>query len=205
MSITGVFGLAGVGKSTYLSYLAAKALKSKDYQRVYSSFPIHDCYELKWDKLGIEDYSNCLILIDEISLFCDNRNWKDNMTDDMRYFWIMYRHYKCDVVYCSQSYKDCDSKIRDRTDMLYRITRLPLLPVSRVRPVVKTMSLNDAGQWVEAYVERGLGCFVWRPKYYGMFDSFTCKQLKPNTSRLWSDLSAQPDLPTKKPKARRTL
>lgn len=93
--VQGVFGLPGSGKSTYLAKLAKKSFKK--YDRVYSNFYIRGCYQLDFDTLGLVDYSDCLILIDEISLFCDCRNWK-NFSSDMVYFWTNHRHYGVDIV-----------------------------------------------------------------------------------------------------------
>ena len=71
--IQGVFGLPRSGKSTYLARLAKKGFKK--YERVYSNFYIKGCYQLDFDTLGKVEYKNCLILIDEISLFCDCRSY----------------------------------------------------------------------------------------------------------------------------------
>ena len=81
--VEGIFGLPGQGKSTYLAKLAKKAIKKKI--KVYSNFYIKGCYKLDFDDLGVHDYSDCLILIDEISLFCDCRSWK-NFNADLVYF-----------------------------------------------------------------------------------------------------------------------
>ena len=80
--VTGVFGLPGAGKSTFLAWCAFRASRGKSlriglgvaggvdlqsqrrYERIYSNFPLLGCYPLDWDSLGVMDYSNCLILID---------------------------------------------------------------------------------------------------------------------------------------------
>lgn len=177
--VQGVFGLPGSGKSTYLAKLAKKSFKK--YDRVYSNFYIKDCYQLDFDTLGLVDYSDCLILIDEISLFCDCRNWK-NFSSDMVYFWTNHRHYNVDIIYCSQSYADCDKKIRNLTDSLYYIRSGPF-GFSLVRQIDKVFNVDS--DITEGYRLSGLPQLIWRRRYYKMFDSFTRKTLPPNTAKKW--------------------
>lgn len=177
--VQGVFGLPGSGKSTYLAKLAKKGVKH--YDRVYSNFYIKGCYKLDFDTLGIQEYSDCLILIDEISLFCDCRNWK-NFTSDMVYFWTNHRHYGVDIVYCSQSYADCDKKIRNLTDSLYYIKSAPF-GFSTVREINKVFNVDS--DITEGYELSGFPTLVFRRFYYKMFDSFVRKPLPPNKAELW--------------------
>ena len=176
--VEGVFGLPGQGKSTYLAKLAKK--KKKKNIKVYSNFYIKGCYKLDFDDLGVHDYSDCLILIDEISLFCDCRSWK-NFNADLVYFFTNHRHYNVDIVYCSQSYADCDKKIRNITDSLYYITAFGGL--SFVRKIDKVFTVDVDIK--EAYSLSGLPRIVWRKLYYDMFDSFVRRPLPPNTAGQW--------------------
>lgn len=177
--VQGVFGLPGSGKSTYLAKLAKKNFKK--YDRVYSNFYIKGCYQLDFDDLGIHDYSDCLILIDEISLFCDCRNWK-NFSKEMVYFFTNHRHYGVDIIYCSQSYADCDKKIRNLTDSLYYI-KSALFGFSTVRLINKVFNVDS--DITEGYELSGLPSLVFRHRYYKMFDSFTRRPLPPNTAAPW--------------------
>ena len=81
--IFGVFGLPRSGKTTYLCKIAKSYIKRGI--RVYSNFPCHGCYKLDFSKLGRFDFSNCVLLIDEISLVADSRDWK-NFNSDLVYF-----------------------------------------------------------------------------------------------------------------------
>lgn len=177
--IQGVFGLPGSGKSTYLAKLAKKYQKKG--VKVYSNFYIKGCYQLDFDDLGLHEYSDCVILIDEISLFCDCRNWK-NFSKELVYFFTNHRHYGVSLVYCSQSYADCDKKIRNLTDSLYYI-RSGLFGFSLVRQIDKVFNVDS--DITEGYRLSGLPLLVWRHRYYKMFDSFTRKKLPPNTSKKW--------------------
>ena len=79
--ITGVFGLTGAGKSSFLSWCAMRAqkqrsikvglsiaggvslqdLRSKEYTRIYSNFPILGCYPYDFNDLGVKDYHHYFI------------------------------------------------------------------------------------------------------------------------------------------------
>ena len=179
--IQGVFGLPRSGKSTYLAKLARKAIKKGI--KVYSNYYIEGCYTLDFSNLGKYDYSDCLMLIDEISLLADSRDWKD-FDSDLKYFITNHGHYNVTLVYCSQSYQDCDKKIRNCTDSLYYITKLPF-GFSRVRLIDKVMGVSE-GRMQEVYELSGLGHFVFRPRYYKYFDSFVRRPLPPNLERPWT-------------------
>lgn len=179
--ITCIFGLPGSGKSTLLAKIARQNLRRG--VKVYSNFYIKGCYTLDFDRLGVDDYSDCVMLIDEISLFCDSRDWK-KFSAAAKYFFTNHRHFNVRIYVCSQSYLDMDSKIRNITDELYHITE-GFCGLSRVRPVRKVLTV-DNGKVSEYYEERGLGRFFRRSKYYDMFDSFVKRELPPNTEIPWN-------------------
>lgn len=181
--IYGVFGLPGTGKSCYLSNVAHRRSTRRKYERVYSNYPIEGCYTLNTDWLGVYNYSNCLVLIDEISLVFDSRDYR-NFPAHTKQFFALSRHYKCDIIYCSQSYEDCDKRIRNITDSVYQITQSIIPGFSRVRRIVKTMSCSD-GLIKESYELSGLGRFIYRPRQYRYFDSFTAPELLDNCEQLW--------------------
>ena len=135
--ISAIFGLPGSGKSLCLSYIAWRAVNCKSinfhgfhlstakYARVYTNFPFEGAYKLDFESLGKAEYSNCLMLIDEIQLFADSRNFK-TFGDNLKYFFSMHRHDKIDIVYASQSFDNVDKRIRSLTDRLYYIDILHL-------------------------------------------------------------------------------
>lgn len=183
--IEGVFGLPRSGKSTYLAYLARHAIRHG--VKVYSNYYIEGCYTLDFENLGKVDYSDCLMLIDEISLLADSRDWK-SFNSDLKYFITNHGHYGVHIVYCSQSFRDCDVKIRNCTENLYQVTR-SIFGLSRIRRVSKVMGVSD-GNFQEYYDVEGLGKFIYRPKYYKFFDSFVRRPLPPNNEVLWSSAPA---------------
>lgn len=192
--IQGVFGLPGMGKSTFLAKCAWMCLHGKTFMNVpphkyvYSNFACPGCYELDFDTLGKYNYHDCLILIDEIMLFADCRDFK-TFSADLKYFFALHRHFNIDIIWCSQYYSDCDKKIRNLTNCFYLLEKAPVLPVSFVKPILRAMGAKD-GQMIDRY---DLGApitwrFVWRPLYYKLFDSYETKELPPVDVPLWSDL-----------------
>lgn len=145
--ISGVFGLPGSGKTMFLSYIANMAVSGIDinshfqhfgqfgiYDNVYSSFPFDGAYRLDFDTLGKCNYKNTLFLIDEIMVFCDSRNFK-TFSDDLKEFFSQHRKDGNDIIYASQSYDDCDKKIRGLTDTLYYVTPSIIPNYAVIKPI----------------------------------------------------------------------
>ena len=193
--VTGVFGLPGAGKSTFLAWCASRAQKGRSlsvgfgfaggvslssqrrYDRIFSNFPLLGCYPLDWDSLGVVDYSNCLILIDEIMMLADSRAWK-TYPENIKYFFSMHRHYSVDVVWCSQSYKDCDVRIRNLCEQFLHIRACGAF--TEVIPIAHLMDVRE-GSIDDWYELGGLASrrFIRRAPYYKMFDTCARKPLQP--------------------------
>lgn len=195
--ISGIFGLTGAGKSTVLAWcvdrvrrgrslsvglglaggVSLQDLHSRDYERIYSNFPMLGCYPLEWDRLGVYEYSNCLILIDEIMMLCDSRAWK-TYPENIKYFMSHHRKYYTDIIWCSQSYTDTDIRIRNLTGQFLHIRR-----AGRFTEIVPIHHLQDvSGGSINDFYELGGFAsrrFINRSRYYGIFDSFSRKQLEP--------------------------
>ena len=170
--IYGIFGLPRSGKTTYLCKLARKF--TKQGKIVLTNFPCKDCYVLNFDDLGKYDMSDVVILIDEISLVCDSRDWK-NFNSDLRYFFTNHGHFNIDIYYCSQWFTDCDIKIRRMTESLYYIER-KFFGFSMRYDVVRDIATTPTGDITDTYKFKH-GRLFFRPFYYSMFDSFSKKQL----------------------------
>ena len=198
--ICGVFGLPRSGKSTFLTYLAREALKGRSlgvghfkfrkrigefapYQRVFCNFPLEGCYQLNFDDLGKYDFSNSLILIDEIMLVCDSRDYK-NFPHDLRDFLALHGHYRCDLVYCSQGYMDTDKRIRNLTERMFYIEKFGAY--TRVRPIDKGFKIDE--QINEGYYLAPplSATYIRRKKYYKYFDSFAAPEMPENKSEIWN-------------------
>lgn len=198
--ITGIFGLPGAGKSSYLAYLAQRAARGKSiyvgtppfwrlsigdaypYQRVYSNFPIAGCYELKWELIGYVDFSNCLILIDEIMHVCDSRDWK-NFPDEKKYFFSMMRHYRSDCVFASQGWMDTDSRIRNLTSQLLYIQNRGAW--SKITPIRKSWMIKKNIEEQFEQLPPIQSTYIRRRKYYHLFDSYTARKMPENPALLW--------------------
>lgn len=178
-----IFGLPRAGKTTLLTCIAQQALRrkpcllgSKKYKNVYTSFYCKGCKKIDFEELPYFDFSDSLILIDEISLYADNRNFK-NFSSDLLYFFKLHGHYNIDLVWCSQSHNDADKKIRDITDMVYYVTKTHIPNVSSIRVIqhnydFKNRTVSDCYDIQPVPVK-----LFYRKKWYKFFDSYEKKEL----------------------------
>lgn len=182
--ISCIFGLPGSGKSLFLGMIAQRAVQGKNinfhglnlgslksYRYVYTNFSCKGCYKLDYDKLGVYNYEDCLMLVDEIMLLSDARDYK-NFSDNLKLFYSEHRKSKCDFIYASQGYKDVDLKIRTRTEQYYYIER-SLFDFSRVRRIdfffdIINYNITEGFSFAPLVTD----FFFWRPKYYENINSY---------------------------------
>lgn len=185
-----VFGLPRSGKTTFLTSLAQRAATGRsvaalgrNYERVYTNFPCDGCYRIDFDSLPYFDYSNSLVIIDEISLYADNRKFKD-FNADLLYFFKLHGHYKLDLVWCSQSLNDADKKIRDVTDTIFYL-RPFAFNFSSVIEIKHAIDFKDR-QVYDCYdvVPFSFRLF-YRKKWYKYFNSYEHKELPQYKSEKW--------------------
>ena len=111
-----VFGKKGSGKTTLMTKLSIQYRK-KGWQ-VYSDRELPGCYQFKTEDFGKVSFPpNSLILVDEVGLVWDNRNFK-SFPEHVKVYFKYQRQYRHVVYLFSQSF-DVDKKIRDMTDHLY--------------------------------------------------------------------------------------
>ena len=111
-----IFGKKGSGKTTLMTKLALQYQK-KGWS-VYCDREIPGCYLFKTDDFGKFQFPpNSLVLIDEVGLVWDNRNFK-SFPEHVKTYFKYQRQYRNTVYLFSQSF-DVDKKIRDLTDHLY--------------------------------------------------------------------------------------
>lgn len=197
--VVGVFGLPRSGKTTFAAKLNRDAQRGRSlrvgygnwrvnvgdfapYLRVYSNFPLPGALRLDFDDLGRYKVDNSLILIDEISLCCDARNYKE-FKQHTKEFFALHGHYRDDVVFLSQGWEDADKRIRNLTEVLLYVDRWGRF--SRVRPIRKTWSID--GTITEGYTLAPplSSSWIYRPRYYGDFDSFAVPDLPPMAGAEW--------------------
>lgn len=113
-----VFGRKGSGKTTLMNKLAIQYQKKG--WTVYSNSDIPGCYQFDIKDFGLIMFpENSLILIDEVNLIWDNRDFKTFPKHVAKYFRLQ-RQYKHTVYLFSQTF-DVDKKIRDLCDHLYLV------------------------------------------------------------------------------------
>lgn len=166
-------GKKGSGKSCKIAQLAF--YYHKKGWSVYSNIKVP--FSFYFDPLNIETctfkpYS--VVLIDEVGLIWDNRNFK-NFPKSVNEFFKFSRHFKVKVILFSQSF-DIDLKIRSLVDHMFLISRFGLFSFSR--PVIKKIGVkvddSGVGSLVDTYalgsVFSSQICFL--PRYWNLFDSF---------------------------------
>lgn len=113
-----VFGRKGSGKTTLMTKLALKYQKKGFH--VFCNTEIPGCYQFDVAEFGLVHFpENSLILIDEVNLIWDNRDFKSFPKHVQKYFRLQ-RHYRHTVYLFSQTF-DVDKKIRDLCDHLYLV------------------------------------------------------------------------------------
>lgn len=187
------FGLPGCGKSTFLAMLAQKELKRIEreksvYKRVFTNFYVKGCYIIKYSELGLYDFSDSLVLLDEITLDADSRNFKQ-FDEVKKECFLMHRHYHMDIIYFTQQWDGVDKKIRDITQELRYLKklRLPLLNnlsvatcIFRILDVDENTKQIVYGYRFPNWFDRLIGRtkeYCWRPRWYEYFDSFEARSL----------------------------
>lgn len=200
--ITCYFGLPGVGKSTVLAMLAQRELKrikrgKSKYKRVFTNFPVKGCFEFHFKMLGLVDMSDSLILIDEITMDADNREFK-SFPVHVRNAFILHRKYGQDIIYFTQNWNAVDKKIRDLTAELYYLKRLPLLTVGtrifrcqdineQTKEIVFGYRFPNLWERIKSFILPFYSIYVscFRPFYYKYFDTFEAPELPSHTFFLW--------------------
>lgn len=179
--LTMVFGKKGSGKTTLLTKFAIKYMKLG--YKVFSNVEIFGCYKFNPDEFGFVQFPpNSVILIDEVSLIWDNRNFKSFKPEVARYLRLM-RHYKNIVFMFSQSF-DVDKKIRDLCDQMYLSTNIFGF-LSVARKIKKTPTLHqpsegsDGSRQQEGFITENYTFYppsewIWTyiPRYIKFFNSF---------------------------------
>ena len=181
--VTGYFGLPGSGKTTFLTMLAQKELKriskgKSQYKHILTNFYCDGCEKIDYKDLGSFEIEDSLILLDELTLDADSRNFKQ-FDQAHKEFFLLHRHYGCDVVYFTQQYDGIDKKIRDITQELYFVKKL--FCFSHAKKIFRILDINEmTKEIVNGYRFAKLldilfnKCSKWcyRPKWYKYFDSW---------------------------------
>lgn len=195
MAVSLYFGLPGAGKTTLMAHKALKGVKSKRYKNVYGNvhMSINGYTYIDNDCIGKYDLSDCLLLIDEATLFADSRRYKDFSMEKLEYF-LEHRHYNADILLFTQQWDGVDRKIRVITDRVYYVFKGFLfghwwstyyrIPYGIIIPDAnKKNSGEKLGEIIQGYckpniIVRLFAPKLFRPKYYKYFDSWERRKLK---------------------------
>lgn len=111
-----VFGKKGSGKTTFLTKTAVNAMRKG--KKVYSTVEVPGAVLFNVQDIGMYTFPpESVILIDEVGMIWDNRNFKNFRTDVRDYFKLQ-RQYRNTVYLFSQTF-DIDLKLRNLTDAMY--------------------------------------------------------------------------------------
>lgn len=178
----GIFGKKGSGKTTLLTKLALQ--HKKNGWNVYSTIDIPGAITFNVEEIGFYTFpQKSLILIDEIGMIFDNRNFK-NFKNEWRDWFKYQRQYKCKVYWFSQVYNDLDLKIRVLTDELW-VARPFLRVFSLRRRIIKSFGIKETSDGMSTIDESfkydsillgGLK-FTFIPRYVPFFKSYNPKPL----------------------------
>lgn len=183
--ITGYFGLPGSGKTSMLTMFAQKELKKikkgkSKYEKVLTNYYCKGCYKIDYSDLGKYDISNCLILLDEITLDADSRNFKQ-FDQTKKMFFLLHRHFDCDVIYFTQQWDGVDKKIRDITQNLFYVKKSTILPFLTVASkIYRVVEINEFNKEIiqgyrfpniieSIFFTPRIACF--RKQWYMFFDT----------------------------------
>ena len=195
MAVSLYFGLPGCGKTTMLTKLALDGVRSGVYVNVYTNvaLSVPGVTIIDNECIGQFELRDCLLLIDEATLFADSRAYKSFDKGKLEYF-LEHRHRNADIVLFTQQWDGVDRKIRVITDRVYYIKKGLLLgkwfsscyriPYDIIIPDPKKNNGEKLGEIVQGYCKppllvRLFSKKIYRPKYYPYFNSWELVELPP--------------------------
>lgn len=179
-----IFGKKGCGKTTDICKKAI--FYRKQGRTVYTTEYIPDTYHIEPEDIGPYEFEpHSVILVDEVGMVWDNRQYK-NFRNDVRDWFKLQRHRKLTVVLYSQCY-DIDLKLRWLCDELW-IVKNYFNVFSVKKKIKKDLTLVEAKGDQESRIADDLKVLPWiipgsrqityLPRYHKYFDSFAAPQLQ---------------------------
>lgn len=194
MAVSLYFGLPGSGKTTVLAKLAYDAVKRGKYEYVFTNVHLNipGVTIIDNECIGKYELHDCLLLIDEATLFADSRDYKKFDKGRLEYF-LEHRHRNADIILFTQQWDGVDKKIRVITDRVYYVYKGFLtkkwissyyrIPYGIVIPDPKRGG-DKLGEIVQGYSKppwyiRLFARRIYRPRYYKYYDSWELDPLPP--------------------------
>lgn len=173
-------GMPGAGKTTFCAYVVSLCLKAN--KRVFCNVPIIGALPFSKSDFGKYDMSDSVIIIDEGSLFYDNRNYEKNFNDASLSYLKLLRHRRCNVLILSQSI-DVDVKFVRMSQSIFYLSR-GIFNFTNICHIQRVVDVNEQTHKFEDfyYKPKGLIKFftskhLYRPLYYKYFDSYDAPKL----------------------------
>ena len=190
MSISLYFGLPGCGKTTMLASIALRESRRRPrrYENIYSNVPlrIDGVTFIDNECIGQYDLCDALLLVDEATLFANNRDWK-KFGHDKTEFFLLHRHFNVDIIFFAQEWASLDKRIRSITDKVFYVykgfwtrsflTSCYRIPYGIIIPDPKKDNGEKLGEIIQGYCKpnilvRLFSPKLFRPLYYKYFDSW---------------------------------
>lgn len=180
--ISAFIGSPGCGKSTALAWVARRATTrpnkpiyicgqcvSEGHTMLFTNFPFDGAYQLDYDNLGKYRYEDALILLDEMSMYSDSRDFK-NFSKALLFFYTQHRKSHISIIWASQQYSDSDKKIRGLTTSYFMIEPF-LFGFSRFVHIRAYTRLINAD--IKSGYEWGKAQYFRVKPLYKLFDSYS--------------------------------
>lgn len=168
-----VFGKKGSGKTTLLTKYAIDHIKKK--WTVFSTVQIPGTTFFDPSLIGKMTFpERSLILIDEVGMIWDNRDFK-NFKSEVRDFFKWQRQYRLKIVLFSQTF-DVDLKLRNLTDEMWLLSNF-LNVFSVQRRILKKITIKETAEGTstlsDSYAFDPFGFkIIFVPRYIPFFKSF---------------------------------
>lgn len=198
-----IFGKKGSGKSTFIAKTAYQIASSAVKRRklVYSTIDLKIPGVRVFDVQDIGRYTfphDSVVLIDEVGMIWDNRDYK-NFRTDVRDWFKLQRHYRCTVYLFSQTF-DIDIKLRNLTDEMY-LLKSHFNFLSVCRKIARNITVINATAESESRIADNLEfvplwtipfggkplLFTFIPHWVSLFDSHETPPLPEISYRMYTN------------------
>lgn len=181
----------GAGKTCVLSLIANAELKKIEkgkskYKYVFTNYPCKGTFRIDIRDLSDFYVHDALILLDEVTMSLDNRQWKNTPRGLIDYI-VTHRHVNCDIIYAVQQHdwSRAEKTLRENTVNLFYLSRSPLPFFRRwthCKQIFRKLDINEhsselvlgyrLSDWIDRLFNKSLYRRFYLPKAYDLFDSW---------------------------------